>query len=152
MGVKDGSLPPGLAIRPANANDYDRILAVWEASGLTVCLDGRESREAFSRQVAQFPALYLVATDAERVVGVVLGSHDQRKGWINRLAVLPEHRRRGIASALVRACDTAIRRFGIEVVSALVEPPNEGSFAVFEKLGFDTLKVRYFRKASRPGA
>lgn len=152
MDVENDSPTAALVIRPATASDYDQIFVVWEASGLNVCADGRESREAFNRQVAQFPALYLVATDAGRVVGVVLGSHDHRKGWINRLAVLPEYRRRGIASSLVRACDTAIRRFGIEVVSALVEPPNDASFAVFEKLGFDTLRVRYFRKASRPGA
>lgn len=151
MDVDERTIPPAPAIRPATPEDYDRILAVWRASGLHVCTDGREGRDAFNRQLAQFPTLYLVATDADQVVGVVLGSHDHRKGWINRLAVLPEYRRRGIASSLVSACDAAIRNLGIEIVSALVEPPNDASFAVFERLGYETLEVRYFRKPSRPG-
>lgn len=139
------------AIRPARPEDYDAIVHVWRESGLKVAATGRESKASFDRQLAAFGELYLVATDEERVVGVVLGTHDVRKGWINRLAVLPTHRRRGIAAALVRRCDQRLRSMGIEIVSALVEPPNEASCAVFEKLGYRTdVEVVYFRKPSRP--
>ena len=142
-----------LPIRCATAEDYDQIVEVWSASGLKMSCDGRESEPAFRRQLAQFPDLYLVATDGDRSVGVVLGSHDHRKGWINRLAVLPEYRRRGVARALVSACDAAIRAHGIEIVSALVEPSNAASCDLFEKLGYRAdMPVRYYRKPSHPGA
>jgi ribosomal protein S18 acetylase RimI-like enzyme len=90
--------------------------------------------------------------DGDRLVGVVLGSHDGRKGWINRLAVRPEYRRRGVALRLIAACEEAIRAHGIEIVCALVEEPNTASRAVFTHAGFaDGVPVRYFRKLSRPG-
>lgn len=143
----DGRSPP--PIRRATAEDYNEIAEVWSASGLSVRLHGRESQQAFCRQLEQFPDLYLVATDGDRIIGVVLGSHDHRKGWINRLAVLPEYRGHGIGTALVSACDAAIRTHGIEIVAAMIEPDNAVSYAVFEKLGYRTdVEVRYYRKLS----
>ncbi len=138
-------------IRPARAEDYDEIVRVWRASGLTVSLRGRDSREAFRRQLALFPDLFLVATEGDRIVGTVLGTHDHRKGWINRLAVLPARRRHGLASALADACDAAIRAHGIEIVAALVEPENAASQVLFKRLGYQAdVPVVYFRKRSHP--
>ena len=149
-GTERGARVP---IRRATAEDYDEIGRVWSASGLSVRLRGRESKQAFCRQLEQFPDLYLVATEGDRIIGVVLGSHDHRKGWINRLAVLPEYRRRGIGTALASACDAAIRAHGIEIVAALIEPDNAASGVVFERLGYRTdVEVRYFRKLSHPDA
>ncbi len=143
----------GISIRSATQEDYDQIAKVWTASGLEVSRGGREGREAYRRQCAQFPGLYLVATDGNRIIGVVLGSHDHRKGWINRLAVLPDYRRRGVAAALTSACDAAIRARGIEIVAALIDPANTASCRLFEELGYQTdVPVRYFRKLSHPEA
>ena len=140
-----------VAIRPARPDDYDEIVRLWQASGLAVSLRGRESREAFHRQLAVFPDLFLVATEGGRIVGSVLGTHDHRKGWINRLAVAPLSRRHGIAVALADACDAAIRAHGIDIVAALVEPENTASRALFERLGYVAdVPVVYFRRRSHP--
>ncbi|MFQ5413999.1 MAG: GNAT family N-acetyltransferase [Phycisphaerae bacterium] len=144
---------PVVSIRPATAGDYAAIVAVWRAAGLAFRAGGRDGEAGFRRQLARFPGLYLVATDADRIVGVVLGTHDERKGWINRLAVLPAYRRRGVGAALVAACDAAIRRAGIEIVAALVEPENASSAALFAHAGYsEDVPVRYFRKCTRPDA
>jgi ribosomal protein S18 acetylase RimI-like enzyme len=140
-----------LPIRAATPADYDAIVEVWVAAGLSVRLEGRERREAFLDQLTQFPDLYLVATDGPRIVGVIFGSHDHRKGWINRLAVHPEYRRRGLGLALATACDRAIRSHGIEIVAALIEPRNTASCALAERLGYRAdIEVRYYRKLGRP--
>lgn len=147
------ALPPGVTIRPATEDDYDQIVQVWTEAGLKASLAGRESRAAFAQQVAQLGRLYLVAVLDESIVGVVLGSHDHRKGWINRLAVVPDCRRRGIAEALVWACEQEIRACGIEIIAALVEPDRKSSAALFRKLGYRTdVEVEYFRKPLRAGA
>ncbi len=151
MDLTGGHSP--VSIRSARVEDYASIVEVWSAVGLSVRRQGRESEPEFRRQLAQFPDLYLVATDGDRVVGVVLGSHDHRKGWINRLAVLPEYRRRGVASALISSCDSAIRSLGIGIVAAFVEPGNAASRIIFEKMGYRAdVEVLYYRKLSRPDA
>jgi len=142
-----------ITIRVANAGDYDELIALWMAGGSEIRPRGRETLAAFVRYVERFPGLSLVASDGGQIVGVVLGSHDGRKGWISRLAVLPAYRRKGVAAALVKACDTAIRAEGIDIVAALVEVDNPASAALFRKLGYsDEISVHYFRKLSHPEA
>ncbi len=140
-------------VRPALGDDYGALVELWKGSGSGFRPNGRETREAFLRHLDRFADLTLVAVDGDQIIGVVVGSHDGRKGWINRLAVRPDRRRQGIAASLVMACDRAIRAEGIAIVAALVEDENDPSAALFRKLGYsDALKVRYFRKLSHPEA
>lgn len=144
--------PDLFSIRSATADDYERLISLWTLCGMDPEIQGRESKGAFLQQLQHFRDLYLVATVGEQIVGVVLGTHDGRKGWINRLAVHPDQQRHGIASALVTACDKVIRAQGIGIVTALVEPENTASAALFEALGYrEDAPVRYFRKLDHPG-
>jgi len=140
---------PAWSIRPARADDYAAIEGVWSTAELPYRSGMRDSLAGFQRQLERFGDLYLVAVDGERVVGVVFGTHDERKGWINRLAVLPGYRRQGMAASLVSACDKAIRACGIEIVAALIEPENTVSARLFKRLGYkDDVPARYYRKLS----
>jgi GNAT superfamily N-acetyltransferase len=73
------------------------------------------------------------------LVGVVLATNDGRKGWINRLAVLPEHRRQGYATRLVAEAEGVLRSVSITVIAALIEGGNDVSLALFERLGYAEL-------------
>ena len=138
------------SIRNATPADYDKIVALWRASGLSVRLTGRDRKEEFERQLQRFPKCYLVAEVDGDLVGVVLGTHDERKGWINRLAVLPSHHGWGVASALVYACEGALHQTGIDIIAAMVEPDNEVSMKFFDRLDYKTdVPVQYFRKLYR---
>ena len=144
---------PTISIRTITADDYDALVELWTASGSDFQVKGRESRDAMMRHLAKFSNLSFVAVANGQLMGVVLGTHDGRKGWINRLAVRREFRRRGVAAALVKACDAAIRAEGIEIVAALVESDNAVSASLFRKLGYsDAIEVRYFRKVSHEQA
>jgi N-acetylglutamate synthase len=143
----------GVVIRPACVADYEAIAQVWRESGLGFSSAGRDRRDAFVQQLQQFPGSYLVAMKDDRVIGVVFGTHDGRKGWINRLAVVPEFRGRGIAARLVETCEMELERDGIEIIAALIEAGNNASGRVFEKMGYKTdVPVKYFRKLARPEA
>jgi ribosomal protein S18 acetylase RimI-like enzyme len=81
------------------------------------------------------------------VVGAELGSHDGRKGWINRLAVLPAYSRRNVGAILVAEVERRLAARGIAIFACLVEDWNEGSKAFFEKVGYKLFRgVSYFTK------
>ena len=124
-------------LRQFSADDRDAELALWQRAGPNSIRPlGRGSREALARQLAS-GAVTLLGLEAEgRLAGVALASHDGRKGWINRLTVDPEHRRRGYGSQLVAAAERLLRKKGILVVAALVTSDNEASLALLSKAGF----------------
>ena len=66
-----------------------------------------------------------------RLVGAVLATHDSRKGWINRVAVHPDYRRKGLGGQIVRACEEFLEGQGAEIIAALIEDWNEPSIELF---------------------
>ncbi|OGS48982.1 MAG: hypothetical protein A3K68_07450 [Euryarchaeota archaeon RBG_16_68_13] len=139
-----------LRVRPLRAADYDDVIALLAASKMDPHTRGRESPAAFRRQLAAFPATYLGAFDGDRLVGCAFGTHDVRKAWINRLAVHPEYRRRGIATRLVRECERRFLRQGMEMFVAVIDAGNRTSRALFRSLGYDLWNITYARKKRRP--
>lgn len=143
--------PVDIAIRPIAAEDYPAIRELWDAAGLSVRPHGRDAQPEFLRQLAAFPTSYLLAECDGRVVGVILGTHDLRRGWLNRIAVHPDHRRSGIARRLIAACEQALRAEGIGIIVSLVEEENAASAKLFAAAGYSAqIPVRYFYKRSRP--
>jgi len=122
--------------RRLTIEDYDAVIALWQRSGLTSIRPvGRDSREAFAKQLAG-GQIVIGLEEADRLIGVVVATHDTRKGWINRLAIDPDFRRRGYAQQLVRAAEAELRELGLTLIAALIEDDNDASLALFKRLGY----------------
>jgi len=125
------------SIRPLVCNDYDQVIEVWAQAGLSHRPLGRDARHHFQHELKQPTAQFLCAEAADgTLVGVVLGTHDGRKGWINRLAVIPEARGQGVAKALAREVERRLHHLGIRIVTCLIEGDNVASKALFAALGY----------------
>jgi len=135
-------------VRKLGRQDIPAILDLWNASGLHVRPEGRDSVEHIAHEMEQGSALFLGAFLGAEMAGVVLATHDGRKGWVNRLAVPPERRKRGIGRLLVRACEKEFEALGFGLSCALIEDWNDPSMALFEKEGYVLRKdIFYFRKS-----
>jgi len=138
-------------IRELTTNDYDALCALWEEAGLPYRPNGRDTRENISSQIEGECSIYLAAEENGQLVGAILGTHDGRKGWLNRMAVAPDHRKRGIAAMLVRAVEQRLIDLGIEIFACQIEDWNETSMIVFEHLGYTRHDdIIYFTKRLRP--
>lgn len=142
-----------MRIAPLRLEDYEAMIALWRRAGLTNRANLRDSRPAFARQLRSNKGLYLGAYDGKRLVGSVLGTHDTRKGWINRLAVDPAYQRRGVGTRLLRASERALVRKGIKVIAAFVVSGNDPSLNLFRRSGYETVDtMAYVRKKLDPDA
>ena len=123
-------------IEPLAPSDYDGLVALWKASGLTYRPRGRDSRRAITSQLKRPTAVFLKATAGGMLVGAVLGSHDGRRGWINRLAVMPGRQKRGVGGALVKELERRLDRLGLLLVAVQVDKGNRRSLRFFKDLGY----------------
>lgn len=140
-----------MKIRDLRPEDYDGLIALWEQAGLPYRPRGRDDRERIAREIDGTCSIFVAAEEGERLIGTILGTHDGRKGWINRLAVLPEFRGGGIASALVAEVEERLLEKGIEIVGCLIEDWNEGSMGFFERIGYVPHRdVIYYTKRGSP--
>ena len=124
-------------IRQLGLDDCDALLALWQRAGLhSLKPRGRDSRDGLARQLASGVQTILGLEADGQLVGAVVATHDSRKGWINRLVVDPDHRRRGHAARLIAAAEEVLRAQGMQIVAALVESDNPTSWALFRKAGY----------------
>ena len=99
-----------------------------------VILDSREGIEKFLKRN---PTTCFVAVEDEEVVGVIIGGHDGRRGYIYHTAVHKNYRRRGIAENLLDKCLEALKAEGINKVALVVFERNWVGNFFWQKQGFD---------------
>lgn len=142
-----------LIIRDMTEEDYDDVVEVWRCSGLKFSAEGRDSRDRVVGQLRDPTSIFFVAEVARKVVGTALCTQDGRKGWINRLAVLPEYRRRGIGGMMVREAENRFAALGLEVYCCLIMADNPVSQGMFSSKGYRHHEdVLYFSKRTRDDA
>ncbi len=130
--------------------DYDRMMEVWTKSGLPIRPAGRDSREKIAVEMQRNPDFFIGAFDDDDMIGLVVASSDGRKGWINRLAVIPEYRGKGLGRELIRRSEQALYRSGVEILACLIMDDNTPSIRLFESEGYSHWSnVYYFRKVLR---
>ena len=131
-------------LRRLTIDDHAAILALWQRAGLhSIRPEGRDSRTEFEKQLAG-GQIALGLEEAGRLIGVVLATHDTRKGWLNRLAIDPDYRRQGYGAQLVQAAEAALREAGLHLIAAFIEEGNTASLTLFEKLGYAVHQNIYY--------
>jgi len=81
-------------------------------------------------------ALLLAETEEGVIVGTLIVGWDGWRGGFYRLAVDPDHRRHGLATALVRAGEERLRALGAHRLNAIVETHEPGAMAFWASAGY----------------
>jgi ribosomal protein S18 acetylase RimI-like enzyme len=136
-----------LSIRACRLEDIPSVLELWRQADATPGLT--DTADDLRRAVADSPAHVLVAEVGGHVVGSVIGTFDGWRGNIYRLAVHPDHRRRGVARALVAEVEKILARQGARRITALVEKEHPRAMNFWEAVGYG-VDERIVRRVHNP--
>jgi ribosomal protein S18 acetylase RimI-like enzyme len=134
--------PEGVTIVPVGAAQEDPLREVYDTIrdevDATVGWDSMPA-EVLARPDGTpplDPSKYAVAAQSDRYVGLVrVTGRVTRQPRIGLLAVRSDHRRRGIARALLAHVLGSLHRSGVETASAEVNESNGAAMALFEGVG-----------------
>jgi len=133
-------------LKTPSIEDYEDILQLWDKAGLPYKPEGRDTRENIERELEEHPEYWIGAYEEDVLVGIVFGTDDGRKGWINRLAVTKEYRGQGIGRTLVEELEQVFEQKGFKIWATLIEPDNPEAMDFFEHLGFEDKNIKYYSK------
>jgi ribosomal protein S18 acetylase RimI-like enzyme len=135
-----------VVVRTATVLDVDAVLDLWKvATGPS----STDDAPALVLLLDFAPQSLLVACDDSEIVGTVIVAWDGWRGAMHRLAVAATHRRRGIASLLVREGERRLRALGARRFQMIVTAGNTVGRAFWEAAGYElTEQVRYVKTFS----
>ena len=101
-----------------------------------LCFSDPWSVKSIASELESKLSLWVVAMDAEKLVGYV-GSQSVL-GWADmmNLAVAPEYRQKGIAQALVNELISRLRQNQVTCLTLEVRASNAPAIRLYDKLGF----------------
>lgn len=95
-----------------------------------------DTMDAFANQLSLDSNLVLVAERNEQIVGVIIGTVDNNKGYYYRIAVDRHHRRKGIGKQLIQALRNRFETRKVKRVLVTVDEHSKPILSLYESLGF----------------
>jgi ribosomal protein S18 acetylase RimI-like enzyme len=112
----------------------DAVIDLWRKCSLIV---GRnDPAEDIQKKIDFQPKLFFVALLNGRVIGSVMVGYEGHRGWLNYLAVLPDHQKRGYGRALVEKAVDELNKLGCLKVNLQVRRSNVSAVEFYRHLGF----------------
>jgi len=124
-----------MQIRPFQIRDEELVVQLWIDCGLVV--PWNDPHRDIKRKLQVQPEMFLVAHLDVRIIGTVMGGYDGHRGWINYLAVHPQHQRTGVATELMDEAEKLLRAAGCPKINLQVRDSNTDVVEFYKSVGFN---------------
>ena len=123
-----------MEVRRFKRTDREEVVTVWDAAGLL--RPWNDPYRDIDRKLAVDPEGFLVAETEGAVVGAVMVGYDGHRGWIQYLAVHPDHQRTGVGKQLLEVGISELRSRGCPKINLQVRRSNKAVIEFYERHGF----------------
>jgi ribosomal protein S18 acetylase RimI-like enzyme len=124
------ALPPAL---------FAEAVSLWQATGLT--RPWNDPHADLQRGMRGPSSTVLACSEGGKLLGTAMVGHDGHRGWVYYLAVVEEHRRRGIGRMLMSACEAWVVEQDVPKLQLMVRNGNHGVLAFYERLNYEVNDV-----------
>ena len=137
-----------LEIRPYRNEDEQEVIDLWFACRLVV--PANNPKRDIERKLLVNPELFLVGSLDKQIIATCMAGYEGHRGWINYLAVSPDHRRQGFATMMVKEATKQLISVGCPKINIQIRATNKTVIAFYESIGFTNDDVLSMGKRLEP--
>lgn len=137
-----------MEIRPYEQGDEMQVVQLWTDCGLIV--PWNNPHRDIQRKLDVQPELFLVGCLAKKIIAAIMTGYDGHRGWINYLAVHPDHQRKGIGKRMMDEAEIRLRAAGCPKINLQVRRTNTKVVEFYRKIGYKQDDVVSFGKRLEP--
>ncbi len=112
----------------------DAVVDLWKRCNLTV--PQNDPVEDIQKKLDFQPALFFIALLNGEPIGSIMVGYEGHRGWLNYLAVLPNHQKRGYGRKLVEKAIDALKKMSCQKVNLQIRRNNVSAIDFYKHLGF----------------
>jgi ribosomal protein S18 acetylase RimI-like enzyme len=124
-----------MKIRNYKPSDKNYVISLWRKV-LSPQKPHNDPEIAIDMKTKQNDCLFFVAEDNHEIIGTVIAGFDGHRGWLYSLAMLPQHRRKGIGTQLVKKAIEELKKLGCLKVNLQINSDNTEVVEFYKKNGF----------------
>jgi ribosomal protein S18 acetylase RimI-like enzyme len=114
---------------------YDEVLSLWKRVGLSIGFS--DEKAEVQRMLERNRGLLLIGKVNNKVIGVVEGGYDGRRGYVHHLAIDPEFQKRGYGTRIMLELMERFRQYKVYKVHLFVEKHQKSVVSFYKKLGWE---------------
>lgn len=123
-----------LKIRAYQAEDQRSVIKLWIDCELVVPQNNPE--KDIEMKMAFQPDLFLVGTLGDKIVATAMAGYEGHRGWINYLAVAPDHQKSGFGRLMVYAAEEKLKALGCPKLNVQIRSTNTAVIEFYKRIGF----------------
>ncbi len=134
-------------LRKFKPSDLDMVVEINR-----ICLPENYSPYFFMDLYERHPATFIVAEEEQEIVGYIMcrietgfpsfgGIGIYKKGHVVSIAVLPEHKRKGVGTALMKEAMKSMHMYKAKECYLEVRVSNKAAIGMYNKLGFQVIRA-----------
>ena len=121
-------------IRPFASGDTASVVALWQCCGLI--RSWNNPHLDIERKLAVNPEWFIVGEVSNEIVASAMFGYEGHRGWVNYLAVSPQHQRHGYAKELMQFGEELLLAVGCPKLNLQVRETNAQALGFYEALGY----------------
>ena len=124
-----------MKIEKFKIENYDEVVELWRKAGVEIV--SSDTIDEVTRVLNRNPDLFLIGKLHEKVMAVVIGTFDGRRGYVHHLAVDPDYQKMGYGKTIMGALIEQFRTKNIQKVHLFIEKSNKSVIKFYSNLGWD---------------
>jgi len=114
---------------------YQEVLELWKCTGIGI--SSSDTKEEIAKILDRNPELFLIGKKGKKVIAVVIGAFDGRRGYVHHLAVDPNYQNKGYGKSIMDELIKRFQRKKVHKIHLFIEKHNIKVMNFYRKQGWE---------------